>query len=109
MSVNREPAISRPRHPAADLPERPATTTRPPSATTVPPQAPQAPLSSRAIAGDEGEERLTAQHNVRIRPTTLNRLKRAVDKLRYETGDRTISQASITDDAIDQYLRSRGC
>ncbi|MFC9519180.1 hypothetical protein ACFTSD_25925 [Nocardiaceae bacterium NPDC056970] len=56
-----------------------------------------------------GEERLTEQHNVRLRPSTKARLLRAVDKLRYETGDRSISIASITDNAIVEYLESRSC
>lgn len=49
------------------------------------------------------------QHNVRIRPSTKNRLGKAVDKLRYETGDRTISIASITDQALDAYLTQHDC
>lgn len=56
-----------------------------------------------------GAERLTEQHNVRIRPSVKDRLSTAVDKLRYETGDRSITIASITDQAIDAYLRERGC
>ncbi|PJE02000.1 MAG: hypothetical protein CK428_30400, partial [Mycobacterium sp.] len=59
--------------------------------------------------GTTTEERLTEQHNVRIRPSVKNRLTKAVDKLRYETGDRSISIASITDQAIDVYLQQRGC
>jgi hypothetical protein len=54
-------------------------------------------------------ERLTEQHNVRIRPSTKSRLGKAVDKLRYETGDRSISIASITDQALDAYLTQHGC
>lgn len=99
MSIEREPAIRRAVHPAADLPERPDRTSSPvvhtPS-TSVP----------RASTGDE---RLTEQHNVRLRPSTKARLLRAVDKLRYETGDRTISIASITDKALVEYLDSQGC
>lgn len=101
MSVQREPAIRRAAHPAADLPERPAAT-RPTDAAPLP--APQA--NQPAV---RGEERLTEQHNVRLRPSTKARLLRAVDKLRYETGDRTISIASITDGAIVEYLESRDC
>ena len=87
----RKPAIIRATgHPADSLPERPAAT--PPAA-----------------AQHERAERLTEQHNVRIRPSVKERLTRAVDKLRYETGDRTISIASITDQAIDAYLRQYDC
>lgn len=101
MSVQREPAIRRVAHPAADLPERPAAAGKPADLAPVP--APQAGQSARS------EERLTEQHNVRLRPSTKARLLRAVDKLRYETGDRSISIASITDNAIVEYLESRNC
>ena len=52
---------------------------------------------------------MTEQHNVRIRPSTRQRLTRGVDKMRYETGDRSISIASITDEALNAYLDSKGC
>ena len=99
MSIKREPAIRRAAHPAADLPERPVRAN--PSITPEPPAS-----TPRTSSGDE---RLTEQHNVRLRPSTKARLLRAVDKLRYETGDRTISIASITDAAIVEYLDSQGC
>lgn len=93
MSVTRKPALSRPdRHPAESIPDREAVVAAPKSEPT-------------AVAG----ERLTEQHNVRIRPSTKARLLRAVDKLRYESGDRSISIASITDQAVDAYLAERGC
>ncbi|WP_404316493.1 hypothetical protein [Prescottella equi] len=101
MSVQREPAIRRAAHPAADLPERPAAAGKLADLSPVP--APQSGQVAR------GEERLTEQHNVRLRPSTKARLLRAVDKLRYETGDRSISIASITDHAIVEYLESRNC
>lgn len=103
MSTDRKPAIQRPvAHPAADLPSRPAIS---PRAAT-----PEAPRAVPAAAGNaEVEERLVEQHNVRIRPSTKQRITRAVDKLRYESGDRSISIASITDAAIDAYLKERGC
>jgi hypothetical protein len=95
----RKPAIARTTgHPADAIPDRPATP---------------------AIGGAGGHpqhrhdqpatERLTEQHNVRIRPSVKQRLGRAVDKLRYETGDRSISIAAITDQALDAYLTERGC
>lgn len=94
MTTTRKPAITRTTsHPADDIPDRPAVLTAPAA-------APQA---------GGGDERLTEQHNVRIRPSTKNRLGKAVDKLRYETGDRSISIASITDQALDNYLRDHGC
>lgn len=83
---------------------------RHPDRPTVPQPAPPAQDQQQPPApGGEGTERLTEQHNVRIRPSVKNRLGKAVDKLRYETGDRTISIASITDQALDAYLAQRGC
>ena len=94
MTTTRKPAITRTTsHPADDIPDRPAVLT--------------APAATPPAAGVT--ERLTEQHNVRIRPSTKNRLGKAVDKLRYETGDRSISIASITDQALDNYLREHGC
>lgn len=103
MSTARKPAIARTTsHPADALPDRPggvlATQTTQPS-----------PLQEPAPPAGGAAERLTEQHNVRIRPSTKNRLGKAVDKLRYETGDRTISIASITDQALDAYLTQHDC
>ena len=89
MSVDRKPALRRPTHPAANLPER-------------------TEGGAGAVAGSD-EERLTEQHNVRIKPSTKTRLTRGVDKLRYESGDRSVSIASITDKAIVEYLERNGC
>ncbi|WP_084055109.1 hypothetical protein [Mycobacterium avium] len=103
MSATRKPAITRTTsHPADAIPDRPvlSTTVGASSESPQPAPAPQA----GGVA-----ERLTEQHNVRIRPSTKNRLGKAVDKLRYETGDRTISIASITDQALDAYLTQHGC
>ncbi|GAB5014965.1 hypothetical protein [Mycobacterium avium] len=95
MTTTRKPAITRTvSHPADAIPERPA---EPAAPRLVPPTTPAA------------AERLIEQHNVRIRPSVKERLSKAVDKLRYETGDRSISIASITDQAIDNYLREHGC
>ncbi|WP_029896587.1 hypothetical protein [Nocardia brasiliensis] len=103
-NINRPPAIKR-AHPADALPEKPSPTpelsTIPPSAAAISYPAPPPPA--------ELAERLIEQHNVRIRPSTKARLSRAVDKLRYETGDRTISAASLTDRAITEYLDRHGC
>lgn len=99
MTTTRKPAIQRATgHPADAIPERPA----------------PAPVTGTAVPATPGtavpgEEKLSEQHNVRIRPSVKTRLTKAVDKLRYETGDRSISIASITDQAIDVYLQQRGC
>ncbi|MGW5518696.1 hypothetical protein [Nocardia africana] len=105
--IERKPAISPRRHPADNLPDKPAADpapapssaaeSHPPMSASTPP--PQVPL----------DERLIEQHNVRIRPSTKARLKRAVDKLRYETGDRTISEASLTDRALLEFMDRNGC
>ncbi|WP_136246258.1 hypothetical protein [Mycobacterium intracellulare] len=98
MTTTRKPAITRTiGHPADAIPDRPA------SDSIEPPKPRSTPASGTTA------ERLTEQHNVRIRPSVKDRLSKAVDKLRYETGDRSISIASITDQAIDNYLRERGC
>lgn len=125
--VERSPAITR-RHPAESLPERPARQTRlsaptqaaqstvdeiPPAAATsqVAPPPVATPLAAPQPSPglSEGEEKLTEQHNVRIRPSVKARAVRAVSKLRYETGDKHISLQSITDAALDEYLTKRGC
>lgn len=97
-SIARRPALSRP-HPADSIPDR----------DVVGGQATPAEAPSQTEGRKVAVERLTEQHNVRIRPSTKERLGKAVDKLRYETGDRSISIASITDLAIDAYLTERGC
>ncbi len=108
--VNRAPAIRR-HHPADDLPERP---TRPaaaaptPSPPVQPAEAP--PLAAPDVRQAGGEvEKMTEQHNVRIRPSVKARAVRAVGKLRYETGNKDVSLQSITDAALDEYLRKHGC
>jgi hypothetical protein len=99
MTTTRKPAIVR-THPADALPDRPPAAGQQPEQT----RHTSTPARSTTIG-----ERLTEQHNVRIRPSVKDRLSKAVDKLRYETGDRSISIASITDQAIDNYLRERNC
>lgn len=102
MSVDRQPAIRKPAHPAAELPERPSVVSELPAKSV---EATAAVIQH----GVGSEEKMNEQHNVRIRQSTKARLLRAVDKLRYETGDRSISIASITDAAIVDYLENRGC
>lgn len=106
MAVNREPAIRR-THPASELPDRPVAPSAPPAAPERDAPAREALVPAQQPRGPVGE-RLSETHNSRIRPSTKDRIRRAVDKLRYETGDRSISEASLTDAAIDQYLTERG-
>ncbi|GCB59471.1 hypothetical protein CHR55_26590 [Rhodococcus qingshengii] len=103
MSVKREPAI-RKTHPAELIPERPPRGDATPAAPAATPSSPSADFSARK---DE-EEKLSMTHNTRIKPSTKDRLRRGVDKLRYETGDREISEASMTEAALDEYLKARG-
>lgn len=106
--VNRAPAIRR-HHPADDLPERP---TRPAAAPAPSPAQPAEapPLAAPDVRQTGGEvEKMTEQHNVRIRPSVKARAVRAVGKLRYETGNKDVSLQSITDAALDEYLRKHGC
>lgn len=106
--VNRAPAIRR-HHPADDLPERPP---RPAAAapTPSPAQPAEAPPAAADVRQAGGEvEKMTEQHNVRIRPSVKARAVRAVGKLRYETGNKDVSLQSITDAALDEYLRKHGC
>jgi hypothetical protein len=109
MSTARKPAITRTtNHPADAIPDRPEVLAQRAPLETAP-TAPASPKQPAPPAAGGAAERLTEQHNVRIRPSTKTRLGKAVDKLRYETGDRTISIASITDQALDAYLTQRGC
>lgn len=101
MTAQRQPAI-RKTHPAEELPERP-----PRNEVSTPVSAPAA-TPSVAVRDIDLAEGLSATHNTRIRPSIKARLRRGVDKLRYETGDRTISEASITDKALQEYLDKRG-
>lgn len=99
MTTTRKPAITRSTgHPADTIPDRAAVVDERHRAKPTPTPPPPA---TRAA------ERLTEQHNVRIRTSVKDRLSKAVDKLRYETGDRAISIASITDQAIDDWLSQR--
>ncbi|MFD3464697.1 hypothetical protein ACFWVM_33695 [Nocardia fluminea] len=103
-SINRPPAIKR-AHPADDLPDKPSPAPEPTSPAT---KVPTAVPGSYSAPVPDLSERLIEQHNVRIRPSTKARLGRAVDKLRYETGDRNISIASLTDAAITELLDRLG-
>lgn len=109
--VERSPAIAR-RHPADNLPERPdrqkgSTDDAAESAPASMPAVQAAPAVEPKLASTQ--EKMTEQHNVRIRPSVKARAVRAVGKLRYETGDRDVSLQSITDAALDEYLTKHGC
>ncbi|ANQ75713.1 hypothetical protein AS032_31055 [Rhodococcus qingshengii] len=106
MSVKREPAI-RKTHPAELIPERPVkgdSVAEASAVSTPTPTPPSVDLSGRK----DDDEKARVTHNTRIKPSTKDRLRRGVDKLRYETGDREISEASMTEAALDEYLKARG-
>lgn len=104
MNVKREPAIRR-AHPAENLPERPRPVVASEKAATPPPAADTTEgASDAAIVHDWQSERLTEQHNVRIRPSTRRRLMSGVDQIRYRTGDRSITLASLTDQALRELM-----
>ncbi|MDF0532263.1 hypothetical protein P0W64_21140 [Tsukamurella sp. 8F] len=115
MSIDRQPAIRRP-HPAANLPSRDEAVEHKSAGPAAPATASSAtatgtdPLSmgSPSTSTNE-EEKFNEQHNVRIRPSTRRRVLRAVDRLRYETGDRTLSIALATDQALIEWCEHRGC
>ncbi|WP_416567305.1 hypothetical protein [Nocardia testacea] len=100
-SPERKPALAPRRHPADSIPDKPSA---PPAAAEQ--RTPVRPTPPPAVPL---EEQLIAQHNVRIRPSTKDRVARAVDKLRYETGDRSISIASVTDQALREFMDRNGC
>ncbi|MDE1674699.1 hypothetical protein [Nocardia gipuzkoensis] len=99
--IDRKPAIGPRPHPADEIPPKPEN-----SAAISAPRTPAVPGPPAPVPL---EERLIEQHNVRIRPSTKERLGRAVDKLRYETGDRSISIASLTDQALREFLDRNNC
>ncbi|MDV6271527.1 hypothetical protein [Rhodococcus globerulus] len=109
MSVKREPAI-RKTHPAELIPERPpkGESTATPSTQAAPTPVVQAVPPVGSSGRKDEEEKLSMTHNTRIKPSTKERLRRGVDKLRYETGDREISEASMTEAALNEYLQARG-
>lgn len=59
-------------------------------------------------AGAPPGETLNTPLNTRVRASTRSRLDLAVNKLRYEQNDRSISLASLTDKALDSFLRDLG-
>ncbi len=79
------------------------------------PASPDAVAAPPRIAGPQRlpaapapSEALNTPLNTRIRPSTRERLELAVNKLRYEQSDRTISLASVTDRALDKFLTDVG-
>ena len=67
-----------------------------------------APQLTSVSAGTAQGETLNTPLNTRVRTSTRSRLEMAVNKLRYERNDRSISIASLTDQALDSFLRDVG-
>lgn len=99
--VQRRPALQRVDPLEAAIPEKRPDPSPPPAG-----HQPAAP--SKPPAQGQPGETLNAVLNTRVRPSTRARLDAAVNKLRYERNDRTISIASLTDTALDAWLRDQG-
>lgn len=115
--VDRQPAIKR-QHPAADLPARETTS---PSTSSVggqtAPTAPSAPTTPVSPAASErsaptgasvpqpydGPEKYSQVMNVRVRPTTEDRVHRVLDTL-----PRSWSKQALTDAALNEFIDKYG-
>lgn len=99
-AVQRRPALGQRVDPVqAAIPERQTVTTGHAGSPS------PAPLSGTGHAGGEA---LNTVLNTRIKASTRSRLELAVNKLRFEQNDRSISLASLTDRALDSFLRDLG-
>ncbi len=103
-AVQRRPALGRVDPIEAAIPQRPA-----PAGSNhggaAPAAVPDGPSSEAPVAAGET---LNTPLNTRIRASTRARLELAVNKLRYERSDRSISLASVTDRALDAFLTETG-
>lgn len=96
MSIQRESALSRRNvHPAESLPSRDEVGTPAPATSTA---------AQVRTDNAPAEERLSATHNTRVRPSTKTRVDAAVPRHQIATGDKTVSLASITDIALTEWL-----
>lgn len=98
--VQRRPALGKRVDPIeASIPEQPPAQ----SAATEPEAA------RRAAPDASGRDAaLNTVLNTRIRQSTRSRLELAVNKLRFERNDRSISLSSLTDQALDSFLSQLG-
>ncbi|GEM_PF-1882673 len=103
-AVQRRPALGRVDPIEAAIPQRPMTDRSNNHGGAAP--ATLAGPSSDASVG--AGETLNTPLNTRIRASTRARLELAVNKLRYERSDRSISLASVTDRALDAFLTETG-
>lgn len=108
---NQHPApvpIRRKKNPAADLPTREEVVSQP-----VTPESP-APTSLDEIPPPEMRtppdwfNEKTVIHNVRVPASLKKRLRRAVNQERLATDDNSISETSMTIQALERYLTSKG-
>ncbi len=103
-AVQRRPALGRVDPIEAAIPQRPGATGSNHGG-AAPAGVPVGPSSDAPAAAGET---LNTPLNTRIRASTRARLELAVNKLRYERADRTISLASLTDRALDAFLTDAG-
>lgn len=111
--VERQPAVKRPAHPAADLPDRdsvvkPETPTEPLVSSAAPTTAP-APVARVTPPGElppapsDKEEKFSAPVGTRVRPSTDARVGRALDNL-----PRSWSKQALYDAAVNEFINKYG-
>lgn len=111
--VERQPAVKRPAHPAADLPDRnsvvkpetpPAEPTAPSAAPTPPaPIARATPSGELPAAPSDKDEKFSAPVGTRVRPSTDARVGRALDNL-----PRSWSKQALYDAAANEFIDKYG-
>lgn len=95
--VRRQPALSRRIDPVAEaIPDR------------VGAEGGTATPAAADVASQGRSDPLNTSLQVRVRASTRERLDEAVRKLQYERKDRSVSLASITDQALDAWLAEQG-
>lgn len=102
--VDRQPAVKRPAHPAADLPSRDAAVTptpTPPAATPPAPATPPIAVASppRDLPAADHAEKYSTPVATRVRPSTELRVGRALDNL-----PRSWSKQAFFDAALNEFM-----
>jgi hypothetical protein len=94
---------------SAEVQRKPALQRRvDPVAAAIPDRVHVGETTSIAAAAPLAREPLNTSLQVRVRASTRERLDEAVRKLQYERRDRSISLASLTDQALDIWLTQQG-
>ncbi len=100
--VDRQPAVKRPAHPAADLPSRDSAVTPAPAATSSPRPTPPIPTSAaqpRDLPNVHHDEKFSTPVATRVRPTTEQRVNRSLDNL-----PRSWSKQAFFDAALNEFM-----